>query len=343
MGYWGTGLYQNDTAEDVRDSYVTRLKKGEDSAQITASLMQEFDLEDEEDGPVFWMALADTQWNWGRLEPAVREKALQALASGEILEWETAAQKRARQKVLQKLEQKLNTPQPDMRPIRQSRMYVCPWQIGDVFALPLCSEAADAYGLKGEYLLLRKVSEARWHPGHVCPVVHIKFSKNGILPRTTAEWDALPYIQLSHVRYEERGLPGSGGEADQQWLRQTFETDEFGFLPEYRMKLITTSKRILPKELIFLGNFANCQPPDKEFVRRGICNVLYEDWKDLEKCTLALYQTFNLELADCCRHNEQYVRLRRNWMPPADIKITTANLPKISQLFNEALEADQNY
>ena len=316
MGYWGTGLYQNDTAEDVRDSYVTRLKKGEDSAQITAALMQEFDLEDEEDGPVFWMALADTQWNWGRLEPAVREKALQALAAGEILEWETAAQKRARQKVLQQLEQKLNAPQPDKRPIRQSRMYVCPWQIGDVFALPLCSEAADAYGLKGEYLLLRKVAEALWHPEHICPVVYIKFSKNGILPRTAAEWDALPYLQMSFTRYEERIFPRSGSdeESNRQWLRQTFETDEFGVLPEYRIQLITTSKRILPKELVFLGNFENCQPPDKEFVPRSSLNILSVEWKRLEERVWESYRVCNLGRAGTYQRNEEYARDHR-WSP----------------------------
>ena len=38
--------------------------------------------DDEDEGPLFWLALADTQWEYGRLTEPVREKALQLLAQG---------------------------------------------------------------------------------------------------------------------------------------------------------------------------------------------------------------------------------------------------------------------
>ena len=40
---------------------------------------------DKEEEPLFWFALADTQWNYGRLLPSVKEKALLFLSKeGEL-------------------------------------------------------------------------------------------------------------------------------------------------------------------------------------------------------------------------------------------------------------------
>ena len=35
-----------------------------------------------------------------------------------------------------------------------------------------------------------------------------------------------------------------------------YEVDEYGFLPEYRILLLNTSKKIIPNNLIYVGNFA---------------------------------------------------------------------------------------
>ena len=42
MGTWGNGLYQNDVAEDVRDYYIDKLKKGEKEEKITIEMTEIF-------------------------------------------------------------------------------------------------------------------------------------------------------------------------------------------------------------------------------------------------------------------------------------------------------------
>ena len=74
MGTWGAGLYQDDVAEDVRDYYMNQLRKGKSGAEVTLELIDDYNCEifDTEDAPIFWFALADTQWNLGRLEEHVK-------------------------------------------------------------------------------------------------------------------------------------------------------------------------------------------------------------------------------------------------------------------------------
>jgi len=73
MGTWGVGLYQNDTACDVRDTWVEKLRQGAPAEAATAELLQEWGAPD--DDPLFWLGLADTQWTWGRPDPLVRDRA----------------------------------------------------------------------------------------------------------------------------------------------------------------------------------------------------------------------------------------------------------------------------
>ena len=77
MGAWGARLYENDTALDIKDRFAD-LRKGKTVQQITNELIEEYtcELDDVFCAPVFWFALADTQWNLGRLLPEVKEQAL---------------------------------------------------------------------------------------------------------------------------------------------------------------------------------------------------------------------------------------------------------------------------
>ena len=96
MGIWGPGLYQNDIAEDVRFYYRDQLHRGKDSLQITQELLESYKdaIADTDDNPNFWFALADVQWDMGRLLPAVKEQALACLESGSGLsEWEESSKK----------------------------------------------------------------------------------------------------------------------------------------------------------------------------------------------------------------------------------------------------------
>lgn len=59
MGTWGTGLYDNDIARDVRGDYIDGLRRGKDGKQLFQSLLDSY--RDEPDMTLFWLSLADTQ------------------------------------------------------------------------------------------------------------------------------------------------------------------------------------------------------------------------------------------------------------------------------------------
>jgi hypothetical protein len=86
MGSWGPKLYQDDIAEEVRDYFKDKLHRGKTGPEITRELIEssESEINDEDDGPIFWFALADTQWNLGRLEEYVKEQALFHIKQGKI-------------------------------------------------------------------------------------------------------------------------------------------------------------------------------------------------------------------------------------------------------------------
>lgn len=70
--------YGSDLGKDVRIQYIDALRRGKDSTEATNQLIADYEpsLFDEEDAPRFWFALADVQWNLGRLEETVKHHAL---------------------------------------------------------------------------------------------------------------------------------------------------------------------------------------------------------------------------------------------------------------------------
>lgn len=119
MGAWGTALYSNDTASDVRDMCdevypLVGIEEGtrlilEAYANIVASNVFDNDYAD------FWFALADWQWKHGILTDEIKSKAIALLeAHTGIDEWEGAdIQKRLA--VMGKLLDRLKTPQPPIK------------------------------------------------------------------------------------------------------------------------------------------------------------------------------------------------------------------------------------
>jgi hypothetical protein len=94
MGAWGPAIFSDDTAADVRDEFKTLVGNGLDPVEATERLLSEWAdvVEDPDDGPVFWLALAATQARLGRLVDEVRDRALAVIDSGENLRrWEEEA------------------------------------------------------------------------------------------------------------------------------------------------------------------------------------------------------------------------------------------------------------
>ncbi len=273
MGSWGPGLYQNDIAEDIKDYYNDQLRRGKKSEEITHELInQNHDIIfDNDDAPIFWFALADTQWNLGRLENSVKEKALFYLnLDNDFLYREVENIKFAnkRYSVLKALKEKLLTQPPKEKKITPYKFYHCEWKIGDIYAYQLTSEYAEQEALFNKYLFFVKVGEKEWHPGHIIPVVYFyQIVSEKIL--TLKEIVKLPYIPQFYTPKAYKDNP------NMQKL--------------YRLSFLSTSKRIIPnKQLTFLGNIETVKHIDNESL-----NSFDVSWKDFENYIVDNFQNWN--------------------------------------------------
>lgn len=174
MGAWGAGLYQDDVTCDIREDYLDRLRIGYTNIEATNEVI-EWNIgdleEDDEDIPLFWFALADTQWKYGRLLPEVKEQAIKYIDEGKDLErWiENKREYPKRKKVLEELKEKLNSPQPKEKKVRKLVIHKATWKIGDVLL----------YKIKNE-----KFKNNKWYHKYVIfKVIGISKTNIGSLPR----------------------------------------------------------------------------------------------------------------------------------------------------------------
>ena len=163
MGYWGTGLYSNDCTCDVRDSYLDYLKKGISNDEAYEKTMIDYaEYMGTEEEPLFWYALADTQWKTGRLDQFVKQKALNWITSeGGLSLWsEKPTYAKKWKKVLEDLSIKLNSPQRPEKKIRDTTVIQYnPGNVGDVFAYRFHTKAAEENGYLGKWILMQKIGE----------------------------------------------------------------------------------------------------------------------------------------------------------------------------------------
>ncbi len=283
MGAWGVNLYQNDIAEDVKSQYIDYLKEGKSNEEATQELIMIYEelLNDIDDGPNVWFVLADQQWKLGRLLPHVKEQALKWIEKGADLPiWYESSEKLGdeRKKVLEELRVRLNSPQPPEKKVYKRRYYTCPWKIGDTFAYKMESELSKEHDLYGKYIILQKASyklkkmSDYSYEGHICPIVRCWISdkpeyNNNLINKTT-------FIKSSNI-------PRIDGNYN------------------YAYAIITTSNRVLPKKLIYLGNYELNVPRDGggniEKFHSSLIWKHFEEFmiKDYLICTLNRYNSYN--------------------------------------------------
>lgn len=291
MGAWGAKLYQDDIAQDVRDKFKDLLRRGKTAEEITKKLIAEYEyaINDSDDGPIFWIALADTQWELGRLMPEVKKQAVAWLdKGGDLAKWQIENPKLViiRKKVLDELCKKLNTPQPPEKKILQYNLYACEWKVWDVFAYQLESDLAKEKGLYGRYFLIQKIDETTWYPGHIIPIVYVKITMDDKLPTNVDEYNQLEFVQTWFTKYEDRFLPIDGRRPLEDIAEKSkinYAVDDYGFLPQYRAKLLSTSKRVIPSKLLYLGNCTDEVRPKNEFIPHTKENIVSVSWKNLDQ------------------------------------------------------------
>ncbi len=193
MGFWGSSLYSNDCTCDVRDYYLDLLKSDPEEKDLSERVIEHFrEYLGTDEEPLFWYALADSQWQKGRLDPDVREKALQWLQKNGGLEfWEDSKTKGTGWiKTMEKLRERLHTPQPKKTRINRAQVLTNPWDIGDVYAYCFHLEQSKDIGLYQKYILMQKIGDSK-HMGVV-------YSHIRVFDRI---FDEIPTVEaLSNVR-----------------------------------------------------------------------------------------------------------------------------------------------
>ena len=165
MGCWGSGLYQNDAACDVKDAYIGFLEEGlSNSEAYTKTLEKCQGYIGYPDEPLLWLALAETQWRLGRLTPEVKEKAMEWIEKGAGIElWEESKSGGAAwKKTIEKLKIKLDSPIPKEKKIRKpEEIDMNLWNVNDVYAYQFHGKEAQEHGFGGKYMLIQKIGEGK--------------------------------------------------------------------------------------------------------------------------------------------------------------------------------------
>lgn len=251
MGAWGPAIYSDDTSCDLRDDYVAKLALGKSNEEATQEIMEEYyqEIKGTDEEPVFWFALALTQWKRGRLTDEVKEKALEYIENGSDLErWRDEGNKSnlvKRQKVLEELKNTLTQPMPEAKKVKMpSWVWKSPWDVGALLCYKIISERVRPEYL-GKYVLARIID------------IDSSFS-NGI-----------------ENQYIEIGIYGWMGDRPPE----TDITNNLEFMPLYEDKYdghiywsyeTTVRKReIKERELICLGYDKTYTPGNKPSVFKG--------------------------------------------------------------------------
>jgi hypothetical protein len=192
MGAWGTAIFSDDLAADVRGEWRELLLDGAETEAAAATVKERFGhaLEDEDDSIVFWLAFAAAQMETGRLQDEVRDRALASIASGgDVERWaeDDPVLARQRQRVLDRLADKLKGPQPKPKRLRRPKPLGVSFELGDVIRLR--SESG-----KREALAVVVAQNDGFPRGTVNPVVELLAWDGGALP-TRAEMRTMPKVK----------------------------------------------------------------------------------------------------------------------------------------------------
>jgi hypothetical protein len=253
MGVWGTAIFSDDNASDIREEYRTLLGDGLNGPEATDRLIQEWQPSigrDPDLAAVFWLALAVTQWKCGRLEERVKREAIQVIDSGAGLRlWKGNDQERQRAKVLDATRKLLHDPQPPARKIAKVFRATCDWEPGELIGYQL---------LSGSYVVLQ-VTDLHTDKGGTGPICEVYDWQGPAVPS-----------------------PANLASCSMRPLKSLWKTDaEPGRPPQYRLMILQASKREFPHARIFpLHQTLPVQHPPKP---RGMTNpTLVCLWRTLD-------------------------------------------------------------
>ncbi len=112
MGTWDAGIFEDDIAMDIKTEFEDAIAEGLNIKQATKQILESYEdaLDDVDEGPMVYLALAALQIEKGTVLRKIKQKALKIIDSGQGLErWEEAGEEllNKRKCVLNDLKSKL--------------------------------------------------------------------------------------------------------------------------------------------------------------------------------------------------------------------------------------------
>jgi hypothetical protein len=136
----------------VREDYRELLGEGYEGEEATRLLLEDHAevLDDPDDAPDLWLALAATQWKVGRLEDEVRRRAIELIDSGaDLRRWcdleGSPADLKRRETALAKLREQLEGPARPVARIRRRPKVTTEFEVGDVLTYQLAAGRRVAF------------------------------------------------------------------------------------------------------------------------------------------------------------------------------------------------------
>ena len=138
MSGWGTKIFDNDLALDVKNDFHDLLGLGMKIEEIEDYILKYKPLMEDEDCCAFWSALAKIEWDYGLLQEKTKDNAKYVINhfSDAHLYIEEKDQKR-REKELKNLYLQLETVNEKPKRRKKTFVYRTTWKEGDIFAYPI--------------------------------------------------------------------------------------------------------------------------------------------------------------------------------------------------------------
>jgi hypothetical protein len=217
MGAWGTGIFQDDTACDIRDEYKQLVGDGLSAPEAKAKILGAYKstFADPDESTVAWLALAAVQWQLGRLDADTLKNALEVIDSrSNLARWNADPKDRKkREGVLEKLRAQILSPQKPESRIRRRVPFECHWKRGELFAYKL---------LSGKLVIFRVIGH-HTDKGGTYPVCEmLDFVGEEILPPEKLQ--TLP-IRSSRADYKHKITKLMLVGLSQKWMKRTQDID----------------------------------------------------------------------------------------------------------------------
>ncbi len=182
MGFYGIKLYDEDLACDIRDDYKDFLKLGKEDDELIEMMKKHYSecFSDLRDKYLFWLVIADTMWDYGRLTKKVKDKAIDIIKNEkESKMWEKCYMDK-RKEILNKLMEKLKKEQPERKKVKKLKKRKGTWNYGDILTYQISIK--DGYTVND--IRRQQIENCPYNGSYiVIKVIGIVSFNHGSLPR----------------------------------------------------------------------------------------------------------------------------------------------------------------